>query len=312
MVWWLGGTLILVGLLLRFWLGDHLFLTRYMAYLMPWLLLGLLPGAVWAGFVQHRGLAILLGGAAMVILVVYAPLFWPSASAADKRGDALKVLSYNTWSKNHEIDRIARVIKNQKPDILLLQELNYTVFEKLMGCLEDLYSGQEVHFTYVPRMLLAVVSRYPVETASGLEEKGRVQRVVLRSPVGPIAVFNVHMLRRGGWFFRYQKITQLFEGDLVYEKGPVILGGDFNAPDQSETYQYIDGFLDNAHWKAGFGFGFSFPTPSRKIFDFVPLRPLVRIDHIFINDCFSVLQAGTVKDSGGSDHFPVMAVLGFK
>lgn len=310
--WWLGGVSILAGLVLRLWNGDHLFLARYTGYLMPWFLLVLLPGMLWAVWMNYRGLAILLGISAMIIVVVYAPLFWSRATAADNVTNAFKVVSYNAWSKNYAIDSIARVIKEQKPDILLLQEITPKNFEGLAKRLQDLYSGEKVHFSYEPGMLLAVVSRYSTESGVITKGNGRVQKVILDAPLGPVAVFNVHMLRRGGWESRYRKINRLLEQDLAREQGPVVLVGDFNIPDQSETYKYITRRLDNTHREAGFGFGFSFPACSMKLFGLIPIPSLVRIDHIFVSHHFVTLKAGTIKDSGGSDHFPVMAVLGLK
>ncbi|OEU61273.1 MAG: hypothetical protein BA870_08750 [Desulfuromonadales bacterium C00003094] len=312
MAWLFFGVIILAGLILRWWTGDHLILTRYTGYLMPWLLCGLLPGVLWAVLMKYRGLAALLTVSVLIILVAYAPLFWSRSKTSDPEAMELKVVSYNTWSKNFDTDRIARVVKGQRPDVLLLQEVIPEVFESLMKHFHDLYADQEVYFSYEPSLLLAVVSRFPMERSAGIKGKGRVQRVFLHSPAGQITVFNVHMLRRGGWLSRYRKIVSLLEEDVSHNKGPVILGGDFNTPDQGETYKHITKFLNNAHWESGFGFGFSFPSSVIKLFGSVSVPPLVRIDHIFFNDCFSILKAGTIKDSGGSDHFPVMAILGLE
>ena len=137
--WWFGGGIILAGLLLRWWTGDQLFLTRYAGYLMPWLLLGLLPGALWAGLMQHRGLAALLGVSTLIIFATYAPLFWSRAAVSDPAAMTFKVISYNTWSKNFDIDRIARVVKGQQPDVLLLQEIRPEAFERLIEHFQDLF-----------------------------------------------------------------------------------------------------------------------------------------------------------------------------
>lgn len=311
-VWWVVGVILLVGLVLRFWTGDDLMLSRYAGYLMPWLLVGLLPGALWAGLMHHRGLSFLLGGSAIIIFVAYAPLFMSRPEVSDQDTPQFKVLSYNIWSKNLDISRAAGNIHKQRPDIVLLQEVTPKAFHKLEEYLADLYSGEEVHFFYEPSLLLMVVSRYPADFSLRIGGKGRVQKIGLRSPVGLITVFNVHLLRRGGWQSRYNKIFSLLQEEVAHEAGAVILGGDFNTPDQSQTYNVIKKFLDNAHWEAGFGFGFSFPTSAKKLFGLFSAPALIRIDHIFFNNHLVALCAATIKDSGGSDHFPVMAVLGLK
>lgn len=312
LAWWVLGLLLLAGLILRWWTGDQLFLTRYTGYLMPWLLLLLLPGALWAGLIHYRWLMALLLLSALIIAVNYAPLFWSRSRGFDSVVMELKVLSYNIWSKNFDADRIAGVVKAQGPDLLLLQEVKPAVFERLENELEDLYDGHKVYFSYEPQLLLAAASRYPMESSTVLRGKGRVQKVIINTPSVPITVFNVHMLRRGGWLSRYRKVASLLKEDIIQDKGPVILAGDFNTTDQAETYKYISEFLKNAHWESGFGFGFSFPSSVIKVFGFVSVPSLIRIDHIFFNDHFGAIKAGTIKDSGGSDHFPVMAVLGLK
>jgi vancomycin resistance protein VanJ len=307
--WWLLGYLILAGLILSWIFGDQLILTRYTGYLMPWLLLGLLPGALWCLLAQQRSLAALLGISVIIIVASYAPLFWPRKVVPVPGALELKVVSYNVWSKNSKADRIAQVVRAEMPDLLLLQEITPKVFESLKHSLQGFYANQDVHYTYEPKMLLAVVSRYPLESKEVMKGMGRVQKVALASPAASITVYNAHFLRRGGWQRRRLQIAKLLQEDIVHNEGPVILGGDFNTTDQSQTYGMLSKYLTNAHWEAGFGFGFTYPSRSLRIGGLVPLPALARIDHIFFNDNFVVTHAKTLKDSGGSDHFPVVAIL---
>jgi endonuclease/exonuclease/phosphatase (EEP) superfamily protein YafD len=122
----------------------------------------------------------------------------------------------------------------------------------------------------------------------------------------------VHPLRLGGWRDRYSRIAALLEEDVLAENGPVILAGDFNAPDRSQMYGMVSSKLANAHGERGFGFGFTYPAFVRSPFGPVPAVPLVRIDHIFFTDHFVAVRAGTIDDSGGSDHRPVFAELAIR
>ncbi len=107
---WLFGWTVLAGLVLRYWLGDHLFLTRYTGYLMPWLLLGLLPGAVWAWLMHSRALSAVLSVPAAIILVLHVPVFRWRPAITSPSAVRLKVMSYNTWSGNSDDGRIASVV----------------------------------------------------------------------------------------------------------------------------------------------------------------------------------------------------------
>ncbi len=305
---WVFGSTVLAGLILRHWLGDHLFLTRYTGYMMPWLLLGVLPGAVWAWLIHSRALSTIHSVSAAIILVAHVSLF-RSHQAISPLGVELDVMSYNTWSANTDARRIANVVLDHAPDILLLQEIRPEVFGRLMESLRDLYDGRPVYCAYEPAIQQAVISRYRVDSSAGMAGKGKAQRVVLRLPDGPITVFNVHPLRSGGWRQRYRQIASLLEENVLRETTPVILGGDLNAPDHSQLYALVAGHLKNAHREAGFGFGFTYPSSEVRVLGLVPAPSLVRIDHVFFSDHFVALRAGTMDKSGGSDHRPVFADL---
>lgn len=130
---------------------------------------------------------------------------------------------------------------------------------------------------------------------------------MIETPDGPITVFNIHPIKQSGWLRRYRQISALLAEDITTTDGPLILGGDFNTTDQTQTYRMVNKHLRNAHREAGCGFGFTYPA-SKFIFKGKALiPPLVRIDHLFYNDRLVPQKARTLKESGGSDHFPVVA-----
>jgi vancomycin resistance protein VanJ len=307
--WWLFGSTVLAGVVLRRWFGDELYVTRYTGYVMPWLVLGLVPGAAWAYAKRRWPLAAILGASAATIIAVHAPLFRSHPPIPASPSPVLRVMSYNTWSKNMDATRIASVILRKRPDVLLLQEIPADVLARLTDVLSGLYDGAPVHLVYDPELMQAIVSRHPLESRASLVHKGNAQKVVLRSPAGPVILFNVHPLRDRGWRDRYSRIAALLKEDVLPETGPVILGGDFNAPDRSQLYGMVSSDLANAHEERGSGFGFTYPAYIRSRFGAIPAVPLVRIDHIFFTDHFAAVRAGTIDDSGGSDHRPVFAEL---
>jgi vancomycin resistance protein VanJ len=307
---WLFGAVVLSGLVLRHVAGDAIFLGRYTGYVMPWLLVGLLPGAVWALAKRRRALAAVLGASAAVIVALHVPHFASRELPANAAGPTLTVLSFNTWSKNADAERIARVILEARPDVALVQEIPPRVFNRVVEVLRADDARRPVYFAYEPGIQQGVVSRYRVESRARLEEKGNAQQVVLLSPAGPITVFNVHPLRTGGWRHRYGQIAALLAEDVLPERSPVILGGDLNANEHTELYRLLAERLQNAHERAGSGLGFTWPATGGLPFglgSFPP--PMVRIDHLFFSAHFAALRAGTLEDSGGSDHRPVFAVL---
>ncbi len=308
---WLLGSTALAGLVLRAPFGDALFLTRYTGYLMPWLLVGLVPGAAFAWAARSRALSAVLSASAAIVVAAEAPLF-RSHGASFAPSAPFRVMSFNTWSENADDRGIARVVAAQRPDVLLLQEIPPDVFGRVVERLQGGREGGALQWAYAPDLMQGVISRFPVESRASLEDEGQTQEVVLRTPAGRVTVFNVHPLRTGGWRHRYREIAALLEDHVLRERGPVILAGDLNAPDASDLYALVARHLRNAHREAGAGFGFTYPSPSVRWAGFLPLPPLVRIDHVFFGDGLVAVRAGTIEDSGGSDHRPVFADLALR
>jgi endonuclease/exonuclease/phosphatase family metal-dependent hydrolase len=89
--------------------------------------------------------------------------------------------------------------------------------------------------------------------------------------------------------------------DARSSKLPVIIAGDTNLPDLSPVLtRTFTGFQD-AFRESGRGFGYTFPTNHG-------FGPWMRLDRVFVNHAFRVLDFTTLPPSG-SDHLPVLAVV---
>jgi vancomycin resistance protein VanJ len=311
-VLWAFGLAVLIGLALHWWSGDHLFPGRYTGYLMPWFLVILVPGAVWSLLMRQWPLAVVLGISLAIILYTYAPLLLPRHNVVHASSDTLKVMSFNVWSKNSRPEQIAGAVVEHEPDILLLQEIMPSQFENLARSLDELsgFTGETWNKIYNPELLQAMVSRYPLTNQWAKQDKGKAQVVRAETPWGPVMVFNVHPTW-GNWARRDRQLTNLLREDILPCEIPVILGGDFNSPEQSEIFKLLAKHLHNAHTEAGRGFGFTFPKSLNVKNRLIPFLPLVRIDHIFFSDHFTALHSATADEAYGSDHLPVIARLAF-
>lgn len=311
-VLWAFGLAVLIGLALHWWSGDHLFPGRYTGYLMPWFLVILIPGAVWTLLMRQWSLSVVLGVSLVIILYIYAPLLLPRSNVVHASPVVLNVMSFNVWSRNSSPERIAEAVVEHGPDILLLQEIMPHQFEDLSRSLDELsrLSGETWNKVYNQKLLQAMVSRYPLTNQWAKRDKAKVQVVSAETPWGPVMVFNVHPTW-GNWTRRDRQLSNLLREDILPCDLPVILGGDFNSPDQSEIFKLLSGHLHNAHTKAGQGFGFTFPKALQVQNKLIPFFPLVRIDHIFFSDHFTALHAATADNAYGSDHLPITARLVF-
>lgn len=305
---WLFGLGVLFSYSMRWWPGDHFISVRFINYFMPWLFVLLVPGFMLAWLAHHRWLAATLFAPILLICLTYLPLFLNCSPIAVADGLPLKVMSYNVWLGNRNLAAAAKLIGKEQPDILLLQELGPNNVQNFVDNLKGLYPDKRLQFDYVPEMNQAIISRYPIKPLGADKKKGRAQKVRLETPFGQFTVFNIHAYNFG-WLRRHQHMTTLLQEDIVHTQNPIILGGDFNTSDQSQTYRMVKRYLKNAHWESGCGFGFTFPSSVVRLKRRYPLPAIIRIDHIFISNQFSTRSARTLTQSGGSDHFPVVAEL---
>lgn len=313
---WLAAWLFSLCLILLYpirWLsGDTLRLARVVSYITPWILAFSILLLIIAGLARRKWLSLVLGIPIFVMGFNFAPLFLPNKQTLPPPNSlSLKVMSFNL----HSIQKakgIADVIRREKPDILLVQELNIdAVLPFLKKDLADIYPDLYVDAVDQEGFKQAILSRYPVKHISAEFEKGRLQKTQIETPSGSIVVWNVHPIPP---FLvppeQYDTQISALAADIAATKGSLIVGGDFNATDQSEAYRMINKYLKNAYWEAGWGFGFSYPAPPYTFMDSrLQTGPLWRIDHVFYSQNFIATNARTLTTSGGSDHFPMVAEL---
>ena len=311
---WLGLWLFGVGLILwyplRWWPGDKLLPVQLVNYFLPWLLLGLIPALIIAGLANRQWLAALLALPTAFIIFSYAPLFLPRSNSVLADSGRIKVMSYNIWSRNHDMRDVAEIIYQEQPDIILLQEVYSHLSDSVVEELNKFYPDQELYYAFTPGAGQGIVSRFPLTPLGTSYEQGRTQKAMVHTPNGDILVWNVHLKQPRYWLSQYNQVV-LLEKAIAAVDQPLIVGGDFNTTDQSEIYKMIDRHLDNSHWEAGWGFGFTFPSQDRPVKGVSLPAPLVRIDHIFHSNHFYASEAKTLPDGGGSDHLPVVAELSF-
>jgi vancomycin resistance protein VanJ len=322
--------LVVVALMLRF-LGESWWATDLCLYLPRAAFAVPLPFTVGAllAYRSTRLLATQLAAA----LVVFFPLMgfvlpWPASPHAGE--PVVRVLSYNVNSGYGGLDRLAAEIDGFSPDIVLLQEL-FSGSEQAAELLSAKFRTVQTSTQFL------VASRFPILFSSDPERvphQGKLRsprfvRYVIDTPLGPIAVYNVHPLSprhgfyklRGAGLRREILSGRLFGGENAallqsdsdlrgeqveafsrsadQEHGPVVIAGDTNLPGLSMFLhrflsRYHDGFSD-----AGWGFGYTFPADR---------RPWMRIDRILASDDLRFVGF-EVGQSKLSDHFCVVADL---
>ncbi len=258
-------------------------------------------------------------GAVLFVVFLFGVIFPPlltssNVPASGKR--TLRVMSYNIhvgvgMDKKLDLQRIADVIKQEKPDLVGLQEVDRGV-KRTEGKDEiaELARLTGMHFAFAHNLDyqgghygVAILSRYPI---TGIDhrkyENRRVaeRRGMLRTEVNlggrTLNFVTTHL------DYQYAD-SRLFETEqllsfLATVKGPMIVAGDFNDEPMGSSYKTMLGrFEDSWMRNRGKSEGFSFPAD----------KPIKRIDYIFTTPGFVKTKRAWVVNTLASDHLPLVA-----
>jgi len=247
----------------------------------------------------------------------------PKFEARTRHHTELRVMTYNTHSclgTDGRISprRIARIISQEQPDIVALQELDHgrrrsrgedqaTIIADLLG----------YHVVFCPTVVVgeeryghAILSRFPIETIKVAELPTHARsiwperrsalwsRISLHDVQVNVVTTHLGLSSRE----RQAQIKALLGEDWlgsVLESEPVILCGDLNCRPGGPTYRMAMERLSD-----------TVSVPN--LHTFSTMKPLVRLDHIFTTKHFACERISVVRNHltrVSSDHLPLVADL---
>jgi vancomycin resistance protein VanJ len=269
-----------------------------------------------------------------LVLVVF-PLMGfvlPGVGDSSRSGSGFRLLTYNINSALGGEDKIVEEIERYSPDVVLFQEIGGSE-----GALTKRLSATYPTIRASGQFLIA--SRFPVVSSSvparlpfyGVLRSPRFVQQVLDTPLGKIAVYNVHPIspREGLIVLRGQGLRrEALSGRLLFglnawalrannglrnlqiqaigeladhEPYPVVIAGDTNLPTLSGIlFRHLSAYRD-AFAEAGWGLGYTFPTNRRK-------GAWMRLDRILFRGPLRAVHVEVGK-SRASDHRCVVADL---
>lgn len=298
------------------WSSLNLYLPQWL-----WALPGL--GLLATAFAHRRRWAWL---PALGVAWVAGPLMgfcWsaPRGEPVRTRAVGVRLMTYNVKWARRSASAIAREIATARPDLLLLQDAQAVLDTEVAASLRE--------YSIVQSGQYLVASRYPLEAPEIRPFPGAPLRSTAfeyfrcRARIGAtaVSVYDVHLLtpRSGLLAVRHEgdqglgdwesntaaRLLQaaVLAGALRAESGPVLLGGDLNAPIQSMVCQALAGAgLADAFSAAGRGYGYTYGHLLRLRHDYL------RIDHLMASRHWELLDCWT-GGGEGSDHRPVIAEL---
>lgn len=239
----------------------------------------------------------------------------------------ISVLNANLLGPLDVDSRFYEEVSRRSPDIIILQELNPTVAERLSNQLGASYPCKALEPK--PGVLgMGVFSKFPCtkrDSSTFRPGIGVPQIVDVQLPnqktVGVINVHTIppHILTKynrddneiqqlsNSVIERELFVEEIIKASRAVNTDVAIIAGDFNATTRNRAYQlvrqmgYFDAFAVGSRLLGGTWPGPQFPLPSW----------LVRIDFIFHCAGLQAVEAETLPDGYGSDHRGVFARLGF-
>ncbi len=235
----------------------------------------------------------------------------------------LKLMSYNVHGccgMDGRISprRIARIISRQNPDVVALQELDRGRLRSREEDQANVIAGLlGYHVVFCPTVTAgsegyghAVLSRYPLETVKVADLPSETRGIWVENRRAlwtrldfhgvRIHVVTTHLGLSGKE--RRMQMTALLGPDWlgsVPQNEPAILCGDLNCLPGSASHRIATRKFQDV---AG----------RRRCATFSSIRPIVRLDHIFVSTQFTPEKVHVVQDllaRVSSDHLPVVAEL---
>ncbi|WP_421754233.1 endonuclease/exonuclease/phosphatase family protein [Croceimicrobium sp.] len=261
-------------------------------------------------------------------------------------GEALKVMTFNVhnlnryqWIDEEDVPaRIEQLIKEEQPDIVLMQEY-YRLEEPLNPDMPHVYfefqdkAGKNGQIIY-SRLPILDKGFYPLPAPEGAIAKGKALWVDVEWQGRSLRLYNLHLYSVGLAGDDYENLSQQSEEsneefqkrmyriggslnraferrayqveflDSIFQahEGPIIVGGDFNDPPSSYTFHKLHEHLQDSYVSAGEGWVRTFnrgPLPFR-------------IDHILYRDKELRCHSYKVVQQKLSDHYPVLAEFSWR
>ncbi len=223
----------------------------------------------------------------------------------------LRLLSYNVRNcrgldipAQQDVARIARVIKEQAPDLVALQELDRGT-ERSSGrdILAELAELTGLEGVYAPAINYnggeyghGLLTRWCPRRHYKIPLPGREEvRALLVSEFDDFVFFSTHLSLTPE---SQIEAVHLINRELGLFKKPAFMAGDFNAEPESVTLRLVE-----QRWSRLSPLQFTFPAdlPDRVI------------DYIFAvkGAGVEVLEAAVIEEPAASDHRPVFVKVGF-
>jgi len=209
---------------------------------------------------------------------------WTRPPAPEHNGPTLRLVNWNVREGTHGYTAVAERLKAFEADIVILNEIgDPTELARLVRRLGDGLDVVHAERTAViARGALTALRRLPTT-------RGRVYALQWDSPIGPLAMFAVHLHSS---MILSQRASLGKLNQYIAERRPDVVGGDFNAPRRSPALLDLPAGYRHAYHLAGAGRSYTWPAWC----------PLLAIDHCLVNEARIRAISYNIESTTLSDH----------
>lgn len=263
----------------------------------------LVATALATAVVAHRVSPVWIGRAASFALIVNlwlatAPLLQKApARAQSNAASQLRIVSFNVWARNTELERSRDWLARSDADVIVLQEFNDNARREIVAPLQRLYP--HVHDCRCND--IAILSRQPFTDAGGQPRTASdpalswvTLRLLDRRPLRLIGVHTTYPKKPEQHAAHFATLAA--NSLLDHSAGPIALVGDFNATPWSWRLHRLLMLRD---LKRHGGIPASWPS--------TPI-PMLLLDNVLTSPEIQSVSFEIGPDIG-SDHRPVVATL---
>jgi endonuclease/exonuclease/phosphatase family metal-dependent hydrolase len=316
---WAYAAAVLAVLALIRWVGEAWWGVYVLLFLPRWLFLGpvaalaLASGMIrrpapWTGqWAAQAAIALVVAGPLMGLSVPIARLVRPPVE-----GDRVRVLTYNVGQAKFDDVGLSVMIELGGIDLICFQEWkNDPAIDSYLS--SKGWYRDRTHRIASRFPIVAELGSLPDDSATEQRSTVMLDRVRVRAPSGvefiaacvhmPTVRWGFNRLRAGDleglklhlawWRHEMERVASA----LAEHRGtPLVVGGDFNMPEDDSTMAALGSTYRYAFDEAGWGYGYT--RPSR--------YPWFRIDHLLASPEWEVSRCWVGPDFG-SDHLPLVA-----
>jgi len=231
-----------------------------------------------------------------------------AADASVKVEQEIKIILSNVYIYNTDYDKLLKYVHQEAPDILVLQEIDAEWVTK-MEVFKERYPFQvvedrEAGFGFG----IGIWSTLPISAEQvHYYVKQDIPSLEVTIPVAnqAVSLLTTHPLppvNRQYYNWRNDQLTQVAARSREIEQAKILVG-DLNITPWSSDYRPLVAGTGLRSVREGLGIYPTWPTHFPIV--------MIPIDHLFVSEHFLVKEVATGPNIG-SDHLPLMVVLGLK